>query len=63
VAQRQTEDPGARALLEGLAKEEQGHCQRLKKLKEQSLVKRKRQEKRRPKISALSWHMKNSSIN
>ncbi len=37
AAQRQTEDPGAKALLQELAKEEVGHAQRLKKLKEQGL--------------------------
>ncbi len=35
AAQNKTEDPGAKALLKELAKEEVGHSQRLKKLKEQ----------------------------
>ena len=37
AAQEKTEDPGAKALLKELAKEELGHSQRLKKLKEKGL--------------------------
>ena len=40
AAQSQTEEPSAKALLKELAKEELGHSQRLKKLKEQGLLKR-----------------------
>ncbi|MFQ5997637.1 MAG: ferritin family protein, partial [Dehalococcoidales bacterium] len=40
AAQRQTEDPGAKALLQELAKEELGHTQRLKKLKEKGFQQR-----------------------
>lgn len=39
AAQSKTEDPGVKALLKELAKEEFGHAQRLKKLKEQELPK------------------------
>ena len=39
AAQSKTPDPGARALLQELAKEELGHAQRLKKLKEKGFQK------------------------
>ena len=39
AAQSKTEDPGVKALLQELAKEESGHAQRLKKLKEKELPK------------------------
>lgn len=39
AAQSKTEDPGVKALLKELAKEEFGHAQRLKKLKEKELPK------------------------
>lgn len=40
AAQNKTEDPGVKALLKELAKEEFGHAERLKKLKEQGLSNR-----------------------
>ena len=40
AAQSKTEDPGVKALLKELAKEELGHAERLKKLKEQGLSNR-----------------------
>ena len=46
AAQSKTEDPGAKALMKELAKEELGHSQRLKKLKEKGLPKR-------------DWHQEN----
>ncbi len=39
AAQSKTRDPGAKALMKELAKEEQGHSRRLKKLKEKDLPK------------------------
>ncbi len=39
AAQSKTQDPGARALLQELAREELGHAQRLKKLKEKGFQK------------------------
>jgi len=55
VAQRQTEDPGARALLEGLAKEERGHSQRLKKLKEKGIVKRECHKEQVPNLKLSEY--------
>ena len=40
AAQSKTEDPGVKAFLKELAKEELGHAERLKKLKEQGLSNR-----------------------
>lgn len=50
AGQRNTNDPGARALMKELAKEELGHSQWIKKLKERGLEKRDWHEDKVPNL-------------
>jgi len=50
AAQSKTQDPGAKALMQELAKEELGHSQRLKKLKEQGIPKQNWHQEKVPNL-------------
>jgi len=50
AAQSKTQDPGAKALMKELAKEELGHTQQLKKLKEKGLPERSWHQEKVPNL-------------
>ncbi len=50
AGQRKAQDPGAKTLMKELAKEELGHSQRLKKLKEKGLSKRDWHQEKMPNL-------------
>jgi len=55
AGQRNTNDPGARALMKELAKEELGHSQWIKKLKERGLEKRDWHEDKVPNLMVSEY--------
>jgi len=55
AAERQSQDPAVKKLLQELAKEEQGHAQRLKKLKEEGPTKREGDKEQVPNLKLSEY--------